>query len=240
MQSSYTSKAKARRIQAAAAAVRRARATTLSSRRFPLAPPRTGGFYGQWNRPRGVGEELKTIDTGIVGVTPITTAGSVALINGVATGTDYTNRIGRKIMIKSIYVRFATLPNTVTAPLGDIQRIMLIYDKQTNGAAPAVTDILNTASYLDVNNLNNRDRFVVLKDKTINCWPAAYAAGAVTAGNPNTMSFKFYKKCNLEQIFSGTGSTVGSIASGGIFLLFISAAATYNLAYSARVRFSDA
>lgn len=81
---SYTTKAKARRIAAASAAIARARATLISSRRSSsLGPPRTGGFYGLYTR-RGR-EELKVIDTAQI-TAPILTAATTILQNGVAQG----------------------------------------------------------------------------------------------------------------------------------------------------------
>jgi len=78
-----------------------------------MAPLRTGGFYGLWNGRRA--DELKTIDS--TATTDIPTAGLVNTISGVAAGTDYNNRIGRKIMMKSLLFRFALSPiATASAP----------------------------------------------------------------------------------------------------------------------------
>jgi len=238
MQRNVFKKSYSQRKQAAAsAAVKRARATIISSRRL-LAPPRTGGFFGLYTQ-RGR-EELKTIDSGTITQSPVAVAGNLVLLNGVATGTDYTNRIGRKIIMKSILMRFWLLPVGTTESLGDYVRVMLVYDKQSNSAAPTVADILNTATYLEPNNLNNRDRFVILKDKSVTFNPANWAAGAVTTGDPQTKQLKFYKRCHTETIFSGTGATVGSIQSGSLYLLMISSTAESVIAWNSRVRFFDA
>ena len=131
-----------RKIALAASAVKRARAV-LRARN--LAPTRTGGFYGLYTR-RGR-EELKTIDNQ-VGLAPTQTGSSVSLLNGVATGTDYTNRIGRKIILKSILLRCSMYNDTTTSdPNGDVVRVLVVSDSQTNGAAPSVGDILQTAAF---------------------------------------------------------------------------------------------
>lgn len=208
----------------------------VSTVSIPRAPARTGGFYGVSSR-RGQ-SELKVVDTTTAGVIPVAQAGSVTLLNGVATGTDYTSRIGRKIVLKSILMRFFFFDTTTTSN-GDNVRIIIFYDCQTNAAAPAVTDVINVADPLQPMNLNNRDRFLILKDKMITYNPGVYAANVLTGGNPVNKSWKTYKKMSKETIFGGTGATVGSIQSGGLFLLLISTNAQGNLNYNARVRFLD-
>nr|QKI29017.1 Cap [Kummerowia striata CRESS virus] len=204
----------------------------------PRAPLRSGGFYGLYTgRGRN---ELKVCDNP-AGSGSFATAGIVVLLNGIAQGTDYTNRIGRKVMLKSWLFRISVVPkNTASAPYGDICRIMLLYDCQTNAATPAVTDILNSADYNAPMNLNNRDRFKVLADKYVTIASFNYAAGALTTGSPTPKQTKIYKKMNYEEIFGGTGSTVGSINTGGLFVLFISLTGNTTYLYDSRVRFYDA
>ena len=99
----------------------------------------------------------------------ITTAGTVTLINGIATGTDINNRVGRKVIMKSLVFNVNNFPvaTTANALQGIMLRHMIVYDSQPNsaGTVPAVTDILETATTLSPLNLNNRDRFRVIYDK---------------------------------------------------------------------------
>jgi len=218
-----------------------ARAALVLSKRVasvPRAPLATRGFYGQFSwRGR---DELKVIDNPS-GSGNAPSAGVVVLLNGVGQGTDYTQRIGRKILLKSILFRFSVVPNTATSSSsGDIVRMMLIYDCQTNAATPGITDILNLAAFNAPMNLNNRDRFKVLSDKFITMASAVYTGAALTTGSPSPKQVKVFKKMNMEQIFGGTASSVGSINTGAIFLIVISlnnAASTY--LYDSRVRFID-
>lgn len=236
--SGYSS-AKARKLAAARAAVRKAAATmrgrTTTSLRAPL---RTGGWYGLYDR-RGR-TELKVIDTdNIQGA--ISSIGTFTLINGVAQGTDYTARIGRKITMRSILIRLFFYPSsTVSAPIGDIIRVIVFFDSQTNGAAPAITDLLNTNAYDSPMNLNNRDRFRVITDKYMTMNANTYTTGAPTAGSPVTRHCKIWKKMGLETIFGATGGSVGSIQSGSLYLLIMNAVnnASQVDSYS-RVRFVD-
>lgn len=185
----------------------------------PRAPLRTGGFYGV-STYRGR-TELKAVDTN-TSLSAIAGNGSLQLINGIATGTDYTDRTGRKIILKSLLARIFIYPTlTTSSSYGVVTRCLIIYDSQANGANPATTDILNVATYDAPMNLNNRDRFKILYDKYVTTPSFVNTASALTVGSPTPRIFKIFKKMNLEQIFGGTGSTIGSIQTGSIFVLLI-------------------
>lgn len=133
-----------------------------------------------------------------------------------------------------------TPSSTTSAPVGDFVRVMLIWDCQSNSAAPAVTDILTTTAYDSPINLNNRDRFKILTDKFVSMNPNTYTTGAPTGGNPRNALLKVYKKMSMETIFSGTGATIGSIQSGSLYLLLINAVNNASFADTyTRVRFLD-
>lgn len=238
-----------RKRSTSAGVVKLARAINRASGPSPMqgvsfsglsAPLRTGGFYGQWNRPVTAKPELKVIDIALTNQT-VAAAGNVILLNGVATGTDFTSRIGRKIVLKSLLLRANSYYTAaVSTQVGDNVRVMVVCDNQANGAAPAVTDILVAADPVSPMNLNNRDRFRVLMDKVINHAGAVFAAGALTNGSPSMRSIKKYIKLNMESIYSGTGATVGSLASGALYLVLIgfnNNATDFD--YITRVRFID-
>jgi len=77
-------------------------------------------------------------------------------------------------------------------------------------------------------------------DKNLVFPGAVYAAGALTNGSPCARWVKKFMKCNSEVIFSGTGATVGSIASGSLYLVLVGANnQSLDFDYAARVRFID-
>jgi len=227
--------AASRRLVRKASALLRAR-----SSRTPRAPFRTGGFYGLYSR-RGR-DELKVIDSGS-NITAVPSAGQILLINGVSQGTDYNARIGRKILLKSLLVRFTLTPNSgvTNGSVGDIVRIMIVYDSQTNGTQPVVADILQTSTFDDPINLTNRDRFKILTDKFLTMGAFTMTGTpALATGSPQPKYFKIYKKFNLDVIFGGTGNTVGSVQTGGIFLFIMSLNNQItNLTHNSRIRFID-
>jgi len=193
---------------------------------------RTGG----WANPSS-GTELKYVDAG----TPFTlNAGVVTWSAGqqlaiIAPGTSASQRIGRKLTLTKIYLRFScVLQDTATG--GSNVRILIVYDKQTNATAPAITDILLADSFSSPNNLIYRDRFTTLVDHVTD-----------SIGNTFQQSVhgEIIKNIPLEVIYNDVaGGAVGSIASGSVYM-FVSSNGGFNAAGAdftgtVRVRFRDA
>lgn len=149
--------------------------------------------------------------------------------NIILVGTSPTSRIGRKITMKSLYLRYRVVPSTDPAPSST--RILVVYDKQTNGALPVVTDILQTNEYNAPNNLSNMDRFITLVD--------------IITQLPNsaqTVSGSEYRKINLDTVFNLiNGGTVADINFGGVFILCVpaSGAVLNTTTIYSRIRFTD-
>jgi len=203
-----------------------------------LAPLRTGGFFGT----RRTITEKKTVDVDPVSVN-VTSTATFNLLNGIATGTDFTDRIGRKVNLKSLFIRYNVGPEDQTVT-DNLVRILVVYDNQTNGAAPIIGDVLKSANSLSQLNLNNRDRFKVLWDKEIQLTFASNTATvAVSFGQNGYCGKKFKSLRNLEMIFGGTAATVASIQTGSIYLITIGSAtagAASTFSFSSRIRFVDA
>lgn len=185
--------------------------------------------------------ELKLIDTAAAGYVCDTT-GTVTLMNGVAQGTDFTNRIGRKYTNTSIQLEGSIQPlDTTTGPTKC--RVMVIYDKQPNGSLPAITDVLTASTSNAFMNLNNRDRFIVIHQENVTIGGVSNVATQSFAQAPSVYNVSVFKKIKMETINDGTGAGIGDIQSGSIFLLTIgdqAAGAGGSFVGALRVRFSDA
>jgi hypothetical protein len=233
-----------KKVAAAASALRRAATIIRAKPSAILGHVRTGGFdgnYQQFKYRGNAGRELKFIDV-VQSNSLILSAGLVTLLNGLAQGTDFNQRIGRKIVMTSILWNHGYIPyDGTSSPEGEIIRNMIIYDTQANsGSTPAVTDILVSADPFSAMNLNNRDRFKVLFDKRITMNPVTYTGAALTAGAPVTKFMSKYKKCAHDVIFSGTGATLGSIQTGSVLGLVVSTNnETTLLNQTTRIRFYD-
>lgn len=167
-------------------------------------------------------------------------AATFTLLNGLALGTSAFQRIGNKIAMKSLYWSLAFGQNALDAdPATDTNvvnspvRMMIVYDKQPNGSLPVVGDLLSafsgiantTARAIDINspnNLNNKDRFVVIADKRF-----------VLSSNGNSSRFiKKYKKLNTSVAYK-SGATVGDITditSGSLYFVAFRDAEMNNIA----------
>lgn len=195
---------------------------------------RTGG----WAEPTARGE-LKFIDhsSGTQTVASLNNTWSAGvLLNGLTPGSGAENRIGRKIIMKSLLLRYSI--QVISHSQGSSRfRILVVYDKQANATAPGINDILAYNAFLSPNNLSNRDRFVTLADE--------YTDICGTFGecdDPDGM-LKF-KKLNLETIFNaGTAGTVADITSGSIYIFFCQSGSlaftSATLNFQSRIRFID-
>lgn len=230
MDSSYRSR-KSRKYEHGRKRDRDERKGTYKGSATTQQAKRTGG----WAQPT-LGGELKFIDnsaTGTLGLAASTFATPV-LLNGCVPDATATGRIGRKIVMKSLYFRYtATLQATST--LGGNVRIILVYDKQANAAAPAITDVLLADDFRSPNNLSNRDRFTVLADEITD---------VISANGNYACSGVIYKKLNMETMFNaGTAGTIADITTGSLYLLVGQsgqiATAAPQLVWRSRVRFHD-
>lgn len=182
----------------------------------------------------------------------VSTTGVFTLLAVPTLGSDMTNRIGRKIVYKSFYIRGYVLSqpsatNAVASCQASQTRMIIFADLQPNGAAPAVVDLLNTADPTSHLNLNNRDRFKIFCDKTYVFDPYMFSTTATQSyaqASNNIKQIKKFKKINLESIFNGTnGGTIGDITSGALYMFWIGSTANGtidgNAILSTRVRYID-
>lgn len=200
-------------------------------------------------------KELKAYDIA-VGTINVSTTGSFTVLHLPQAGADINQRVGRKTLIKKFYIRgrcqteassqsAATTINTVALQA----RCIVFVDKQPNGAAPAVADLLVSADPASMLNINNRDRFSVLKDETFEFDP--YAANSTTGASqcnqikPIKIFRKFPRGMGIETVFNATnGGTIADINSGALYMFWLgsSAAGTntdVNITLSTRVRYAD-
>lgn len=157
-------------------------------------------------------------------------AGLLTLLNGVATGNGISSRDGRKIALKSVQAKLLITQN-VNQTNASVLRAILFIDRSPDGTAPTITQVLDTthgSRNEAFRNLDYRDRFVILKDKSIVFYAHPPYDSAKTEGNYKVWNFIKYKKLKLNTIFdaSDTG-TIADINAGALYLYLYSTAATY-------------
>lgn len=178
----------------------------------------------------------------------VNTTGSFTLLANPAVGADFNNRIGRKVLLKSAYIR-GYVRTEESSGLGvvttgsQIARMIIFADLQPNGATPLVADLLTQATPTSHLNLNNRDRFKIYCDKEYAFDPAVLGASFVGLTNQIRL-VKKYKKINLEMIFSTSTGAIADVTSGALYMFWIGSQASgtntdINAVVSTRVRYSD-
>jgi len=187
-------------------------------------------------------DEKKYLDVGPVTAASIATNGTVIdSFNKIPQGTTDITRVGNKVNITNWNMRIAiSLDDAGTGQIinGNVRCIFYV-DKQCNGATAAATDILTSAaSITSFRNMDQVDRFIILKEKWIHLTVAS--ANALHTMEGSSRWYNFSKKLNLPVHFSSTTGAITEIRSNNLGVLFISDLASINLTYKSRVKFVDA
>jgi len=93
-------------------------------------------------------------------------------------------------------------------------RLLLVYDRQPNGAFPAITDILynqnaGAVEYGSGVNMTNKSRFSIIRDLRLQIDPL----------NSQSFVFHTFSRCNAEVEFGADGGTVADIRTGALYLV---------------------
>lgn len=208
---------------------------------------RVGGNYGRFGASRGrrasLGGELKYFDTSLAA----TNVPQVGVVNPnlviVPQGDAENNRIGRKINIRSIWLKGTIFLNVsaTAAAATDTVRMILVQDKQANGAVFTVADVLQNTDYIGFRNLANTSRFNILWDKTYNMSAMAVFT-ATPAGLPTEKALNMYVKCNIPIEYDAalTTGVITTQRSNSLAVLMISENNNVSqVEYRCRIRYSD-
>jgi len=226
---------------------------------------RTRRFSG-YAVPGGDKKEVKALVNSTVtaapggGVLALNTTGSMVPLNLIQAGSSFFNRVGRKVMLKSVRLtgQISFTAHAIQADC-DYARIIVFYDRQTNGTLPTIANILqdtdqagtNTSNALCGINLDNRDRFKIIIDKRVflptATTQAGFVASALTFTNQEPLLVdEFRKLTGLETHYKADSapSVIGDIATGGLFLCtltYTNAAGSENylMDWNARLRYTD-
>ncbi len=161
-----------------------------------------------------INTEFKTNDISQGGVN-IPSTGTVNTMNGLAQGDDIDDRSGRVVRWKSVQVSGVINLAASTATQSTV-RMLLVIDKQPTGVLPTVVQILDLANMTAFRNLDNRKRFVILKDFRV----------TVNTDHPEKV-FKFYKKLDMKTIYDASNAgDITDISSNSLHFVFLGDEAT--------------
>lgn len=203
--------------------------------------------------------DTKALDVPIAS-TVLTAAAQYTCLNLIQTGAGFYNRLGNRIILKSLEIKLALEPSNVVNQGYDATwvRILFVYDRQTNGANPGASDVLqdtlqdgtNVATAYSGINLGNSRRFTVIRDYQIECPDfTTDANGFATASVIDQQNFKtkihdFSTKVKgMVTMYKAASNpaVVGDIATGGLFMMtcIAGAANSWSIEGKMRLRFDD-
>lgn len=191
------------------------------------------------------GKEIKYLDT-FNTTMQFDATGAIACLNQLAEGSDNTQRVGRKIMNLSLQIK--GFCNFISPSVGfypcQYGRLLVVWDKTPQGNTPAITDILTNSTSTNFTNINNKDRFVILRDHGFFVGPTDGVNVSPDQFNPSY--YEDFIKLNLASMFGNT--TAVTPQTGGLILVSVGTAArgtgngqsgSYSFVGSYRLKFTD-
>lgn len=157
-------------------------------------------------------------------------------------GVSDDERIGRKVVLKSIEIRgawqSAFTAQTETNALGFMY---LVLDTQANQSAPAIADIFNSPQLRQaMPNVFNSKRFKILK-RWSQSFNVEQSESTIFSPSNKVYPFSYYKRVSIPINYTSTTGAVTEITENNLFLVCGSwnADDKINLDYQVRLRYVD-
>lgn len=157
-----------------------------------------------------INTETKYIDTVVNTNTNFdNTTGQMNALSLCSQGVSDTSRIGNSILCKHLTINWAVSLNNSNTN-GNRFRLIIFIDKQNaKGVAPSATDILTAVTPTALKNVDNLDRFVILRD----------IMGNVDPDKPVVNGKIYIPLHRLHTKYDGTLGQQSDLAENGIYLL---------------------
>jgi len=199
--------------------------------------------------------EVKMVDqvNGNTFVTlPLNTTASIQCLNLIQEGSSFYNRIGRRIEMKSVHLTGIIQQTSHATVINDYVRILVVYDRQPNGALPAISTMLasydqtgtSTTTVFDGVNPDQRERFAVMADIRL----ALPASSGTSAGAPSSSSaadgvnatFNINRFINLRGLqthyqASSNPAVIGDVSTGALYIVGFGGIASGSEGYQGRI-----
>jgi len=176
-------------------------------------------------------QELKVNSSGTTAGVAFTTAGVVTPLDTVGQGDDINQRSGDTVQLKHLRLQISAYEPT--ANVSSTWRLIVFSDTMANGAAPAVTDVLDSASFASpYKGINaQRRRFKILHDKL----------HVLVGTQPNQEVFDIVDiPLNITRYYNDTTATSTNIGKNALFALVISSNGTTSVyARNFQIRYTD-
>lgn len=164
--------------------------------------------------------------------TAITNTGIIIPLTNLAQGDTDDTRDGATIKLKSIEANFIFKLNA--SATASVVRTMIVIDTQTNQVGPTLANVLadagNQTNLVSPRNLDNRSRFIILKDFNL-LLDASY----------DRKQKSWYKKMNLHLVYDSNAGSISDLTSNSLTLFFMGSEGTNypEVSYYVRSRYID-
>jgi len=185
----------------------------------PQVPPRTAKHV-----------EIKQITTGFS--QGVLNTGHVYSLSNIDAGTEYSERIGRKVTARRIDLSGFLSGTDVTLTDSSIVRILIVRDNGFGSAAPTLADILQDSSAYGLQEQDpaKRRNWTIIHDQLL----------SVSSGGPNVQVIRHTKDLKQEITYDGTTGATGNKGSLYAMLLSNRSSDTPHVSLHARLWFEDA
>lgn len=152
-----------------------------------------------------------------------------SVLTVMARGTADNERIGNKVLGKDILIRGSVAINSASTVTQNV-RLMLVCDKEYDGATAALTDVLQSVDPFSPIEEHFTKRFTILRSYNF----------ALSSQRPN-VTFKIYSKVPWHVWYDGSGSTSTDGKENQLYLMAVSDLSTNVpvLTYYSRFKFYD-
>ncbi len=176
-------------------------------------------------------QELKVNSSALTTGVTFSLTGTILPLDTIGQGDDINQRSGDTVLLK--YLRFQITGFEPTVNRSSTWRVLLFSDSMANGAAPSVTDVLDSAVFAaPYNGVNEqRKRFKFLFDRTL----------TMVGGNANQEATAIATvPLNIKRFYNNSSATSTNIGKGALFALIISSNVTTSLySWCHQIRYTD-
>lgn len=144
------------------------------------------------------------------------TTGDVQHLNVISTGDSLAARMGSRITMLQLQIR-GTVKSNINTVVSSCA-LYIVYDRQPQGAVPAVTDILDTVSSNSFQKLETRDRFSILLRRR---WSFEGSATVPTADTIRTVDSVLYMNRPTTYILASSSGAIADVRTGGLYAVFV-------------------
>lgn len=175
---------------------------------------------------------LVNVEKSFINTTASVTPGSTfstACLNTCSQGNDDINRKGDSILAKHVTINYDL--SLHDSAIKDFFRVIVYLDKENRGANPAGTDLLVTANTYSQTNMDNLDRFIILRDER----------HTLVSNGGQAVSNKLYIPLDFHMKYAGNAGDVQDVRQNAIFIAIVGSENTNKstFSYYSRLAFYD-